>query len=50
MRAIVINQWVWKCPVLGGAYTATSDSVGAGVHCKWICRDRFDGLVRDMLD
>jgi len=50
MYVIVINRWVWKCLVLGGAYTAASDSVEAEVHCKWIFMDGFDGLIRDMLD
>jgi len=28
----------------------SGDSVGVGVHWKWICMDGLDGLVRDMLD
>jgi len=28
----------------------SGDSVGAWVHCRWICMDEFGGLVRDMLD
>jgi len=40
----------WKRLVLGDAYTATSDNVGAEVHCRWIGKDGLDGLVRDMLD
>jgi len=26
------------------------DSAGARIHCRWICMDEFDSLVRDMLD
>jgi len=40
----------WKCPVLGDAYIAPSDSVGVRVYCRWICKDGLDDLVRDMLD
>jgi len=29
---------------------APYDSVGVGVHCRWIRMDGLDGLVRDMLD
>jgi len=36
--------------VLGSAYIAPSDSVGVGVHCRWILMDGLDGLVRDMLN
>jgi len=36
--------------LLGGAYATSGDSVGTGIHCRWICMDGFDGLVRDMLD
>jgi len=28
----------------------SGDSARVGFHCRWICMDGFDGLVRDMLD
>jgi len=34
----------------GGAQASPGDSAWAWIHCRWICMDWFDSLVRVMLD